>query len=154
MSYDAAIQAVFDDSYIEKPLPELRELLKGCMDIHGSNPIALHRITHAAEAIRAEIASRFSSGAATWVALKCAVDDLSKIAPEDHDVMIQVGNISVVNARFIEPHSFLLEGLNQSGHRTWLVIHFTQLHASIVYLPKRVAEAPRIITGFSNANVV
>jgi hypothetical protein len=49
---------------------------------------------------------------------------------------------------FIEPHSFSFEGLDQDGHRTWIVIHFSQLHASIVYLPKRGAE--RVVTGFSN----
>jgi len=89
------------------------------------------------------------SGAATFDALISAVRELSRIAPDDCDIFIKVGNISVLKARFIEPHTFSFEGFNQEGHHSWIVIHFSQLHASVVYLPKRGPS--RVITTFSNA---
>ncbi|MGD0261506.1 MAG: hypothetical protein ABSD29_16955 [Verrucomicrobiota bacterium] len=89
------------------------------------------------------------SGDATWIALKQAVAELTRIAPQDHDVLVQVGDVLVLKARFIEPHAFLFEGINQDGHSTGIVIHFSQLAARVVYLPKRGPS--RVITGFSNA---
>ena len=86
------------------------------------------------------------SGESTWLALACAVKQLTSVAPEDYDVLIQVGDVSVLEARFIEPHTFAFKGLNQEGHQTWAVIHFSQLNARIVYHPKRGPN--RRITGF------
>ena len=88
------------------------------------------------------------SGYATWRALEDAVAELKRIAPQDHDVLVQVGDVSVLKARFIEPHAFLFEGINRNGHHAGIVIHFSQLAARVVYLPKRRRA---IITGFSNA---
>src|SRR5579862_3256807 len=58
------------------------------------------------------------SGQAMFVAMKRAVNDLVRSAPQDHDVLIQIGDLSVIEAQFIEPHTFLFEGINQDGHRS------------------------------------
>lgn len=88
------------------------------------------------------------SGNCTWLALQRAVDDLVSSAPENHDVLIQVGDISVIDARFIAPHTFIFTGFNHAGHRTGMVMHFSQVCAQVVYLPKRGPD--RVVTGFSN----
>jgi hypothetical protein len=87
------------------------------------------------------------SGDSTWRALQCAIEDLLKIAPEDHDVLIQVGDIAVHEAQFFAPHTLLFQGVNPDGHETCIVSHYSQLQARIVYLPKRGEN--RRITGFS-----
>lgn len=89
------------------------------------------------------------SGDATWVALKRAVEDLISRAPQDNDVLLQIFDLAVLEAQFIEPHTFLFEGTDQDGNRSGLVCHFTQVVARVVYLPKRGPS--RVITGFSNA---
>jgi hypothetical protein len=89
------------------------------------------------------------SGDATFIALKDAVDDLTRSAPEDHDIVIQAFDILVTEVRFLEPHTLLLRGFNQKGDRTFVVAHYTQMVARVVYLPKRGPE--RVITGFSFA---
>lgn len=100
-----------------------------------------------AEAQAAQIAvPSLLSGEATWHALVLAVQNLSLVAPNDCDVFIEVGDVAVLEAKFIEPHTFAFEGLNRDGHRTWVVIHFSQLHARIAYYPKRGPS--RKITGF------
>jgi hypothetical protein len=88
------------------------------------------------------------SGAATYDALISAVQELSRIAPDDCDVFVKVGNLCVLKARFVEPHTFSFEGFNPEGHHSWMVLHFSQLRASVIYLPKRGPS--RVITGFSN----
>src|SRR6266487_2405087 len=88
------------------------------------------------------------SGSATFDALVNAVEQLSRVAPDDCDVIVEVGDLAILNARFIEPHTLSFEGLNQDGHRASIVIHFSQLHARVIYRPKRGAS--RIITGFSH----
>lgn len=91
------------------------------------------------------------SGHAMFAAMKRAVDDLVGRAPQDHDVLIQIGDLSVLEAQFIEPHSFLFEGVDQNGHRAGIVCHFTQVIVKVVYRPKRSAErvVSRVIQGFS-----
>jgi hypothetical protein len=104
----------------------------------------------AAESQLAQIAfPGLLSGGATWLALKRAVEDLASLAPQDHDILIQVGDLAILEAEFVKPHTFLFQGLNQDGHRTWSVLHFSQLNARIIYLPKRGKQ--RVITGFSPA---
>lgn len=98
---------------------------------------------------QATVMRSMMSGDATWRALYEAVAELKRIAPQDCDVLVQIGDVSVLKARFIEPHAFLFEGINQNGHHTGIVIHFSQLAARVVYLPKRGPS--RVITGFSNA---
>jgi hypothetical protein len=89
------------------------------------------------------------SGDATWTALRMAVDDLVSRAPQDHDVLLQVFDLAVHEAQFIEPHTFLFEGIGQDGNRAGIVCHFTQVIARVVYLPQ--SGPNRVITGFSNA---
>jgi hypothetical protein len=86
------------------------------------------------------------SGHATWDAMKSAVEHLRRSAPDGHDVIIMVGDVSVEKAFFIEPHTFLFEGVNQDGDNTWIVLHFSQLAVGVVHRPKRRPEP--VITGF------
>jgi hypothetical protein len=88
------------------------------------------------------------SADATFAALRQAVDELSRSAPKDHDVLIQAFGIAVVEVRYIEPHTFLFSGFNDEGHDTFVACHFTQLVAHVSYLPKRGKS--RIITGFAH----
>jgi hypothetical protein len=94
--------------------------------------------------------SHWLSGDAVFAALKKAVDDLKCAAPKDHDVLVQAFDISVVEVRYIEPHTLLLSGFNQEGNHTAVVAHFSQLVAHVVYLPKRGPE--RVVTGFWKEN--
>ena len=80
------------------------------------------------------------SGHAMFLAMKRAMDDLVSRAPQDHDVLIQIGDLSVTEAQFIEPHTFLFEGVNQDGHRSGIVCHFTQVVVHVIYRPKRNTE--------------
>ena len=67
---------------------------------------------------RQEIVLRhLMSGAATFAALKEAVDYLAGAAPKDHDVLIQAFNIGVVEVRFLQPHTFLFRGFDQEGNK-------------------------------------
>jgi len=86
-----------------------------------------------------------------FLAMKHAVNDLVGRAPQDHDVLIQIGDLAVTEARFIEPHSFLFEGVDQNGHRAGVVCHFTQVIVKVVYRPKQSDEriVSRVIQGFS-----
>lgn len=88
------------------------------------------------------------SGTDTFDALMNAVQELGRVAPEDCDVFVQVGEIAVVKTHFIKPHTFSFEGINQHGHLAWEVVHFSQLHASVIFRPKRGPK--RFITSFSN----
>lgn len=153
MTYDDAIHAVQQCSYPSASESELREMLRACMDIHGANPIAHHRITHAAEVIRQELQLRFLSGERTWQALIKSVEELRRVAPQDHDVLIVTDDIRVIKADFLRPHSFRFEGFDQNGHRTGVVVHFSQLKARVVYLPRRDASVPRVITGFADGQI-
>ena len=94
-----------------------------------------------------ERSRRLLSGDATWDALKAAIEQLSKVAPPEHDVVIKAFNIMVLKAFYIEPHTFLFQGIDESGNLASLVCQYTQVVAQVVYLPKR--EPQRIITGFS-----
>ena len=151
MTYDDAIRSVQECSYTSASEADLREMLRACMDIHGNNPTAHHRCTHAAEIIRQELQSRFLSGERTWLALQKCVVELERVAPKDHDVLITVDDVVVLEAYFLQPHSFLFKGVNQSGHQTGMVVHFSQLDARVVYLPKR--GPARVITGFAGGQV-
>ncbi len=94
---------------------------------------------------------RLLSGEAMFLAMKRAMDELVSRAPQDHDVLIQIGDLTITEARFIEPHTFLFEGFDQHGHRTGIVCHFTQVEVHIAYRPKRSADrmVSRVIQGFS-----
>lgn len=90
--------------------------------------------------------SHYASGEASFTALKQAVNELIRLAPEDHDILIQAFNILVTEIRYVEPHTFILRGFNQEGHDTFVVCHYSQLLAHVVYLPKR--QEKRTIIGF------
>jgi hypothetical protein len=92
---------------------------------------------------------RLLSGDATWAALKKAVEELSRIAPQDHDVVLRVGDLTVLEARYIEPHTFLFGGFSDDGSRSWVVIHFSQVVFRVIHRAKRVPDKPRVITGFA-----
>jgi hypothetical protein len=77
------------------------------------------------------------SGEATWLALEKGIEEMVSLAPQDHDVLIWVGDVRVLKGRFIHPHSFVFEGLDRDGHNTRIIIHFSQLNARIVALPKQ-----------------
>jgi hypothetical protein len=51
-------RSVETGAYKKESDERLLELIEGSLDIHGSNPIALHRITHAADILKKELASR------------------------------------------------------------------------------------------------
>ena len=87
------------------------------------------------------------SADATFEALKSAVEELSKSAPADHDVVIQAFDLTVSEVRYIKPHSLRFHGINDSGHQSFVIAHFSQLVAHVVYLPKRGPS--RVITGFA-----
>jgi hypothetical protein len=86
------------------------------------------------------------SGHATWLAMQSALEQLHRIAPKDHDVVIKVADVTVYKTYFIEPHAFLFEGVNNAGESTWIGLHFSQLVFGVVHRPKLKAEP--IITGF------
>ena len=53
------------------------------------------------------------NGAATFAALKDAVDEIASSAPEDHDVVIHAFDIFITEVSFREPHTLLLRGFDQ-----------------------------------------
>jgi len=71
------------------------------------------------------------SGDATFQAIEHAVDDLVKCVPQDHDVLILVDDLTVHDARFIGPHTFLFEGVNPEGRRAAVVCHFSTFFVKI-----------------------
>ena len=75
---------------------------------------------------------RLLSGRATFEALKKAVDEISRVAPQDHDVLIEVFDIPVSEVGFTEPHTLLLGGVDKDGHRTIIVAHYSQLVAKVI----------------------
>jgi hypothetical protein len=54
-----------------------------------------------------------------------------------------------LEVRFSEPHTILFSGFNQEGNHTSVVVHYSQMVARVVYLPKRGPQ--RVITGFSTS---
>ena len=91
------------------------------------------------------------SGSAAFVALKQAVEELTRSAPEDCDVVIRAFDLFVSEVRFIKPHTLLFRGLTDDGHDATVVCHFSQLVARVIYRPRR--GATRVVTGFSNEAV-
>lgn len=89
------------------------------------------------------------TGEAAFAALREAVEELQKLAPKDHDVVISAYGMRVLAVTYKEPHTFLFRGVDQNGNENFVIIHFSQLVAHVVYLPKRGEN--RVITGFSKA---
>ena len=90
--------------------------------------------------------SHWLSGEAAFSALKDAVEELKSAAPKDHDVLIKAFDVAVVEVRYVEPHTLLFRGFDQEGHDTAVVVHFSQLVAHVVFLPKKGTD--RVVTGF------
>lgn len=86
------------------------------------------------------------SGYATWDAMKSAVEQLRRAAPKDHDVVLKVSDVTIIEAYFIEPHAFLFEGFNNVGEHSWIGLHFSQLVFAVIHRPKTKPEP--FITGF------
>ncbi len=94
-----------------------------------------------------EIGPSIHSGAATFTALKDAVEELTRTAPKDCDILIRAYDLTVREIRFVEPHAFIFSGVTDDGHDAREVIHFSQLHARVIYRPK---DGPnRVIIGFA-----
>ena len=89
------------------------------------------------------------SGDATFAALKEAVAHLVGTAPKDYDVVIFAFDIFVVEVRFLQPHTFLFRGFDRDRNPASVVVHYSQMAARVVYLPKRGLE--RVVTGFAVA---
>ena len=84
------------------------------------------------------------SGEATFTALKKAVEEVTRAAPETCDVFIRAYDLTVWEIRFVEPHTLLFSGVTDDGHHACEVIHFSQLRARVVYQPKG-GETRRLI---------
>ncbi len=91
--------------------------------------------------------SYWSSGEAAFLALKKTVNELASSAPKDNDVIIEAFNLTVREVRYIEPHTLVFNGFDEQGNNSFVVCHFSQLLARVIYKPK--AKTERIITGFS-----
>jgi hypothetical protein len=117
------------------------------MDMQRGIDLRVRSAANVAAVAQAKAMRGLLSGDATFEALTQAVEELSKSAPQDHDVLIHAFNISVVKVRYIQPHTFIFEGFNDEGHTTFATCHFSQLVAHVVYVPKRGRE--RILTGFA-----
>ena len=85
---------------------------------------------------------------ATFAALQRAVNELSQNSPAEHDVLILAFGIYVTNVQYVEPHTFIFEGHDELGHRSFVTCHFSQLVARVVYVPQQNAGL-RTVTGFS-----
>lgn len=85
-------------------------------------------------------------GDSLFEALNKAVNDLKGRAPEECDVLVEALGVYVTEIGFIEPHAFLLRGYDDAGNDTFVVAHFSQLVARVVYLPKKGPD--RVVTGF------
>jgi hypothetical protein len=109
----------------------------------------LNAITSSRPPTVAEELSPFLSGQAAYFALKRAVDELARTAPKDHDVLIEAFDLAVRAVRYIKPHTLLFCGVDSKGHDSFVVCHFSQLLARVVYLPK--SSSKRVVTLFSDA---
>jgi hypothetical protein len=92
---------------------------------------------------------RLLSGDATWNALQSAVKSLVSIAPQDHDVFLKVADLRILKASYVQPHTFIFEGISDTGQRAGIVLHYSQALVTVVYVPRKNPAQPRVITGFS-----
>jgi hypothetical protein len=131
------------------PFEGMQRAIAGTDAIYQAQRETGRRMRAAAEA--QIILPHLLSGEATFIAMKRAVDDLVSRAPQDHDIFILMDDFSVLEARFIEPHTFLFEGFDQDGHRAGMVCHFSQIKVRVIYRPKRdeTRIVSRVIHGFN-----
>jgi len=87
------------------------------------------------------------SGQASLKALTEIVDELTKTAPEDHDIALITDNgLQVFDVRYFEPHTFVLCAHDQERHAVYEVLHYSQLRVRIIHAPKKLPE--RRVIGF------
>lgn len=91
-------------------------------------------------------ASHWSSGEASLRALKQIVQELTRTAPEDHDIFIEAYDLIIFNIRYFEPHTFVLSGLDYQGNEASEVIHYSQLRVRVTHFPKKGPD--RKVIGF------
>jgi len=82
-------------------------------------------------------------GESTFRAIHNSVQDLSNGAPEDHDTLIAAFGLIIDQVRFQHPHTLILSGTDDSGNRSSVVAHFSQIVIRVIYLPRVSDEAPR-----------
>jgi hypothetical protein len=87
------------------------------------------------------------SGEAAFAALRASVDELVRLAPPDHDVLVHAFGIAVREVRFVAPHILVFHGWDEAGHDSSVIVHFSQLVARVVYQLKVGLE--RVVTGFA-----
>jgi hypothetical protein len=92
---------------------------------------------------------RLMSADATFYALLESVKRLTKSAPKDHDILVQAFGISITQVQYAGPHTLVFEGFNDEGNTSFVVCHFSQLIAHVIFTPKRGPS--RVITGFAGA---
>lgn len=86
-------------------------------------------------------------GESTFAAIHDSVQDLNQSAPEDHDTLIAAFGLIVDQVRFQHPHTIILSGTDDSGNRSSVVAHFSQIVIRVIYLP-RVSDGARREVGF------
>jgi len=97
-----------------------------------------------------ELTRRYLSGDALFVALNEAVDALLKVAPKECDVLIEACGVYMSHVEFIEPHTFLFTGNNDAGDKTFVVAHYSQVTARVVFMKPKAPD--RVIVGFARKN--
>jgi len=92
------------------------------------------------------------SGSPTFHAIKSAVDEFVRLAPDDCDVLVLMDEILLTEIRFIEPHTFLCEGFDQNGHDTRVILHFSRVLLRVIHRPKLSDDrkVSRVIKGFAD----
>lgn len=90
--------------------------------------------------------SYYATGHASIRALEQIIQELTRSAPEDHDIVIETDNLIVYSIRYFEPHTFVLCGQNNQGDIAFEVLHYSQLKVRITHFPKKGPE--RRVVGF------
>lgn len=85
-------------------------------------------------------------GEVAFNALKQAVDELVASAPKDHDVCVAAFDLIVSDVRYLDSGTLMFRGVDSQGSAACAIVHYTQLVARVIYLPKRGNE--RVVTGF------
>jgi mevalonate pyrophosphate decarboxylase len=104
-----------------------------------------------AEAYNSKSTGPFSAGQVTCdsaiAAMQKAVNSLAETAPDDNDVLIFARGIEVATASNFDAQVLSMEGVDDSGKRAFVIVHFSQLVVHVFHRPKKSDE--RVITGFN-----
>jgi hypothetical protein len=82
-------------------------------------------------------------GSSTFHAIQSSVEDLAKLAPENHDTLIVASGLIVDEVRFQYPHTIILTGSNQAGYRSSIVAHFSQVAIEVIHIPREEDVEPK-----------